>query len=282
MVVGGWALRDEWGGCEVWVSSGSDRDGMFHGVNVKSFVRCAVVLTAIEVSAGSDCVVPAVGDPSGSSVGEDTPAKTSEEWLVALSSRWEKPCSCWLEVSLGETGGLASCKVGFCLMGLVDASAIIDGWVRVGFEGAGDWIGGEGDSSVHSLVGLLSSSSLKMKARQICSSSSTRERGFVFGGNAWALWSICWVAVGSFPLLFEVGLALNDLVSSISSIMVKLRHIDSSSRFGCNLSLSRLFLLAGDRISFLEICEDSELVVEPLSPPQLSLLSVCCILLSDA
>ena len=282
MVVGGWALREEWGGCEVWVSADSDRDGMVHGVNVKSLVRCAIALTTPECSAVSDCVVPSVGNPDESSVGEDTSAKTSEEWLVALSSRGEKPCFSCLEVSLGETGGLALCKWGFCLMGLVDASAIIDGWVRVGFEGAGEWIGGGVGSSVHSLVGLLSSPSLKMKARQICSSSSTGERCFVFGMDGWALWFVCWFAVGSFPLLFEVGPALNDLVSSISSIIVKLLHIDCSSNFGCSLSLSRLFLLAGDRISLSEICENSELAVESLSPPQLSLLSMCRILMVDA
>ena len=120
-------------------------------------------------------------------MGEDTSAKISEEWLVALSSGLEKPCFVMPEVWLGETGRLASCKWGFCLSGLVDASATMDGWVRVGFEGAGDWISGEGDSSVHSLVGLLLSSSLKMKARQICSSSSIGERGFVVGVGNWAL-----------------------------------------------------------------------------------------------
>ena len=166
-------------------------------------------------------------------------------------------------------------------MGLVDASATMDDWARVGFEGAGDWISGDGCSSVHSLVGLLSSS-LKMNARQICSSSSSGERGFVFGVDGWALWFVCWFAVGSFPLLFEVGPTLNDLASSISSTMVKLLHIDSSSGFGCSLSLSRLFLLARDCIPFLEICADSELVVGSLSPSRLSLLSVCCVLVVDA
>ena len=265
VVVGGCALRDEWGGCEVWGSADGDRDGRGHGVNVKDLVRCAVVLALLEGSAVSDCAVPVAGNTSGSSVEEDTSAKRSEEWLVALSSRWEKPCSSGLTVSLGETGGLASCKCGFCLMGLVDASATMEGWVRVGFEGAGDWVSGC-DSRVHSLVGLLSSS-LKMKARQICSSSSIGERGFVFGVDGWALWSICWFAVSSLPLLFEVGLALKDLVSSISSIMVKLLHIDSSSRFGCSLSLSRLFLRARDCISLSDTCEDSELAVGSLSLP---------------
>ena len=155
-------------------------------MNVKSLVFCAVVLTSLDGAAVSDCAVPLAGNPGESSVGEETSAKTSEEWLVALSSRWEKPCLSWLEVSLRETGGLASCKWGFRLMGLVDASATMDGWIRVAFESAGDWISGEGGSSVHSFVGLLSSS-LKMKARQICSSSFTGERGFVFGVDTWAL-----------------------------------------------------------------------------------------------
>ena len=274
LVVGGCALRDECGGRSVWVSSDADRDGMVHGVNVKALVRCTVVLILPEVSAVSDCAAPWAGNPSESSV---ISAKKSEEWLVALSSCLVKPCFSSPEVSHGETGGLASCKWGFCLMGLVDASATMDGWVRVGFEAAGDWISGEGGSSVHSLLGLLSSS-LKMKARQICSSSSTGERGFVFGVNDWALVFICWFSVYSFAALFEIGRALNDLVSSISSIMVKLLQIDSSSPFGCSLSLSTLFLLAGDRISSLETCEDSELVVGSFSPLSLSLLSVCCVL----
>ena len=198
-------------------------------MNVKDLVLCAVGLTSLEGSAVSDCVVASVGNPGESSGREDTSAKTSEEWLVALSSCWEKPRFSWLEVSLGEMGGLASCKWGFCLMGLVDTSATMDGWVRVGFEGVGDWMsGGGGGSSVHSLVGLLSSS-LKMKARQVCSSSSTGERGFVLGVDGWALRFVCWFAVDTFPVLFEVGPTLNDLVSSISSITVKLLHIDSSS-----------------------------------------------------
>ena len=90
--VGGCALRDEYGSCSVWFSLDGDRDRMVHGVNVKFLGRCAVVLTSLEGAAVFECAVLAIGNPSGSSVGEDTSAKTSEEWLVALSSRWEKPC----------------------------------------------------------------------------------------------------------------------------------------------------------------------------------------------
>ena len=167
-------------------------------------------------------------------------------------------------------------------MGLVDASASMDGWVWVGFEGVDDWISCGDGSSVHSLVGLLSSSSLKMKARHICSSSSIGEGRFGFGVDGWALWFVWRFIGGSFPVSFEVGRALNDLVSSISSSMVKLLQIDSSSSFDCSLSLSRSSSRAGDRISFSRTSEDSRSVLRSLVPANWSLLFVCDLLPVDA